>query len=106
MVHIVGFNNSDIITNQAIQCLNENMFEFSSLASLNNNITYKWIFEYGDTLITNSDSTVKHHYTKEGTYNILLYGNYANKCTSIKYFSVDVIPKPIADFIRPLRQLI
>lgn len=97
-VHIINFSNTLIQVNDTSQCLIGNKFYFTSPASNNTNITYTWYFGDNDTLITNSDSAVSHQYKQDGTFRVLLYANYFNKCTSVKNISVNLVPAPIADF--------
>ena len=98
MVHIISFYNAPITVNTISQCLVGNIFKFSSAASNSTNITYNWYFGDNDTLITNSDSIVSHQYKQDGTFRVLLYANYFNKCTSINNININVVPAPIADF--------
>lgn len=98
VVHVVGFSNSSIAVNSITQCLNGNRFNLTSTASSKTNITYRWQFGDGDTLLTNLDSTVGHTYKKGGTYYVVLRANYFNKCTSVQNVSLNVVPSPIAAF--------
>ncbi len=97
-VHIISFSNTPINVNTVSQCLVGNLFKFSSSASNKNNITYSWYFGDNDSLITTSDSVVSHQYKQDGTFRVLLYANYFNRCTSVNNINVNVVPAPIADF--------
>ncbi|MFP5042725.1 T9SS type B sorting domain-containing protein [Parasediminibacterium sp. JCM 36343] len=98
VVHVVGFSNSSITVNSVSQCLSANRFDFTSTASSNINITYRWQFGDGDTLLTQLDSTVSHNYNRAGTFYVVLRANYFNKCISFQNIPVNVVPAPIADF--------
>ncbi len=98
VVHIVGFSNSAITVDSASQCLVGNQFHFTSAASSQANITYRWQFGDGDTLVTHLDSTVGHRYNTDGTFHVVLKANYFDKCTSVQNISVNVVPPPIAGF--------
>lgn len=98
VVHIISFSNSPIKVNSASQCLTGNQFNFTSTASSNANIAYRWQFGDADTLVTHLDSTVSHHYKTPGTFFVVLEANYFNKCTSVQNISVNVVPAPVADF--------
>ncbi len=98
VVHIIGFSNSEISVNRSTQCFSVNNFSFQSIASTQSNINYTWSFGDGDTLSTNTDTSVFHKYQRPGTFYVNLLANYFNQCTSRKIVTVLVIPSPISVF--------
>jgi gliding motility-associated-like protein len=57
-------------------------------------VRYKWLFEDGDSTVTNSTNTLTHQYNASGTYNAVLitYNQYGCTDTAIHEVIADVLP--------------
>lgn len=89
------------IINNNKQCLNNNMFSFTSNSSfVQSGATYTWTF--GDGQTSTAGPIVTHTYANAGQYNVKLRIENNTTCSGEKTVPVTVVPKPIADFTAPL----
>jgi gliding motility-associated-like protein len=87
-------------TNDILQCLENNKFDFSSTSNNLVNSTYLW--DFGDGFIDSvSGPSVSHKFLSHGNFNVRLVVMNDGTCGHDDYAFITVGSKPVADFLSP-----
>lgn len=89
------------VLNSNRQCQIGNQFSFTSTSSNKSNPVYYWDFGDGQSLVSNSDTTVWHSYTNSGLFTAKLKVVNDSLCAFQSPLTLTVVPKPVAAFSYP-----